>query len=77
MATWLAYLEVEPFGGAQDDLRAARVAEAVYATRGVKVAPGQLFPSLGSGASAQRRQSREEQVKVVGALKLLLCGGRK
>jgi hypothetical protein len=48
VAEWLAFGEVEPYGGRQADLRAARVVEAVCAAAGVRVAPGEVFVSLGA-----------------------------
>ncbi len=75
MTRWLAYGMVEPYGGAQDDLRAGRVVEAVMASVGAKVRPGDVFPSLGGGTSIHPPRQR---VSVTATLRAIaqLTGGR-
>ncbi|QEL19902.1 hypothetical protein [Limnoglobus roseus] len=60
MADWWlmsAFAEIEPFGGAQDDLRAAvsGILPAM-AFNGASIRPADLFPSLGGGEKKPDRK---------------------
>lgn len=68
MSEWFWYLDREPVGGRQEDMRAGVVAQAVYAAAGTKVDLGDLFPTLRPERATRRRSGWEHFRETMRAL---------
>ena len=66
---------MEPFGPAQDDLRAGTVASFVAASCGSKVTPADLFPSL-AVARKERKAASLDAMKAMARAIAGLTGGK-
>lgn len=71
-AEWMAYAQLEPFGGLQDDLRAGAIASTIANVNRDSdktprpFEPGDFFPSLtDAGAAEAPEQTPKEQLAIM------------
>lgn len=62
---WMAYAQIEPFGGLQEDLRAGVIgsmAISPWMKEGKRIRPEDLFPSLRSGVEAMSDEEMRDRL---------------